>query len=288
MGRLFSIVLIFCMTATLCIPALGAQAIPSGSKTLTRGTPLKLELLESIGTQRNQEGDRVTFRVTDDVIQDGKVLIAEGALAFGSITKLKSAKSWGRSGEIEVSIQSVLAADGTYVPLTSSIQKEKEYKIGETAGAAIGGAIIIAFPIGLAAGGAVKGKKILIGRGLNLDVFIDKDTEVRAYSESQAAKIKAAYEKEAIDNAIKFVQDFAPLGEKSLLNVLTELGNKPEDMVWEANRIDDFSFVVKVTGFTGDYLFKAYPYDNVHKGSEKFDILTGVDARSRDIIDQVK
>ena len=288
MSRLFSIALIFVMTATLSLPAIGANAVSSGTKTVSRGTPIKLGLLETIGSQRNQTGDTVAFRVSEDVTQDGKVLIAEGAIALGKITKLKSAKSWGRSGELEVKVYSVEAADGTYIPLTSELEEEREHRTGETAGAAIGGAIIIAFPIGLLAGGAIKGKKIVIDRGLVVDVFTDQEIKVKAYSESQARKIKDEYEDAAIDNAIAFTRSYSPEGKTALLEALMLRGNNPDKLVWEASRIDDFSFVIKVTGFSGMYLFKVYPYEDIHEAAKKFDIVTGIDDRSKAIIDDVR
>jgi hypothetical protein len=84
------------------------------------GTEVDLKLAETISSARAMVGQRIRFRVAKDVVVNGYVVIVDGALAIGTITKADPKKWAGRSGKLEMTLQDVTAIDGTKIDLTGS------------------------------------------------------------------------------------------------------------------------------------------------------------------------
>jgi hypothetical protein len=106
--------------ATIIAPAVAAVPVAKGISVVPDGTEVDLKLAETISSARAMVGQRIRFRVAKDVVVNGYVVIADGALAIGTITKADPKKWAGRSGKLEMSLQDVTAIDGTKIDLTGS------------------------------------------------------------------------------------------------------------------------------------------------------------------------
>lgn len=139
-------------------------------KMLPKGTVIKLELMEPLSSQENKTGDVVRYSVVGNVAIDGVVLIKSGAGATGKVVDAKPAKGWGKGGKLDISVEEVEAVDGSKVLLVASMGEGKSWAGLKT----IGGVALL----GLAFGGAIKGKKVSIPKGTQVDVYVEKDAAI--------------------------------------------------------------------------------------------------------------
>ena len=101
-------------------PAVAPAPVTRGFSVVPDGTEVDLKLAETISSARAMVGQRIRFTVAKDVAVNGYVVIADGALAIGTITKADPKKWAGRSGKLEMILQDVTAVDGTKIDLTGS------------------------------------------------------------------------------------------------------------------------------------------------------------------------
>lgn len=102
--------------AVVCLACL-AQAVPIK---LAQDTPVHLVLSNTYVSGRAKVGDVVDYEVAEPVIgADGAVLIAKGAVGKGKITRSKC-KTWLKNGQMEMTIEDVIAVDGTHLALKSA------------------------------------------------------------------------------------------------------------------------------------------------------------------------
>jgi hypothetical protein len=88
------------------------------------GTPVHLELARTISSAHAHTGDRLEFSVVKDVVVGGFTVIRTGALAKGSVVKVKGKRPLGIGGDVTVRIDSVMLTNGQSMGLVAS----KEYK----------------------------------------------------------------------------------------------------------------------------------------------------------------
>ena len=106
--------------ATIIAPVFAPVPVTKGISVVPDGTEVDLKLAETISSARAMVGQRIRFRVAKDVVVNGYVVIADGALAIGTITKADPKKWAGRSGKLEMSLQDVTAIDGTKIDIAGS------------------------------------------------------------------------------------------------------------------------------------------------------------------------
>ncbi len=87
---------------------------------LKAGTPVMLELITNVNSNKFHAGDMVDFRVTNDVKVKGEVVIPAGSIAKGQVTYTSKSNFIGTAGEISVTVRSVTAVDGSTVLLSSA------------------------------------------------------------------------------------------------------------------------------------------------------------------------
>ena len=145
---------------------------------LQSGTPVKLALQENLSSADAVHGQQVAFKVVDDVIVNGCVLISHGALAKGTVTEAQAKRRMGRAGKLNVNINYVLMTDGEHAAL-SAVKDAK----GNGRGAAM--------TIGVVATGIVffpaaplfllmQGKDIKIPEGTEITAFTNGDIRFNA------------------------------------------------------------------------------------------------------------
>lgn len=138
---------------------------PLVSTTIPVDTLIKIKLVTPLNTSTSKVGDKVKFQAAEDIISDGKLIIAAGAPGEGVVTKVKSARNFGRNGEIDVDFQQIQAFDGTTIQTTLGDKAKKEIEsLAMAAGASVAGIALLG-PIGIVGGIFVNGKDIDLPAG---------------------------------------------------------------------------------------------------------------------------
>ena len=138
---------------------------PLVATTIPVDTLVKIKLVTPLNTETSKVGDKVKFQASEDVIYNGQLIIAAGAPGEGVVTKVKSARNFGRNGEIDVDFQQIQAFDGTYIQTTLGDKAKKEIEnLAMAAGASIAGIALLG-PIGIVGGIFVNGKDIDLPTG---------------------------------------------------------------------------------------------------------------------------
>jgi hypothetical protein len=88
------------------------------------GTPVHLELAQTISSAHAHTSDRLEFSVVKDVVIDGFTVIRTGALAEGSVVAVKGKRPLGIGGDVTIRIDSVMLTNGQSMGLVAC----KEYK----------------------------------------------------------------------------------------------------------------------------------------------------------------
>jgi hypothetical protein len=127
-----------------------------------------LQLESPVTSERAQVEDSVVARITRDVRVGDRVVIPEGAKAFGEVTLVERGGKVRERARLGVRFTSIVLADGTRLPISSeTIYREGDAPGRESAakigGGAIGGAIIGGI-LGGAKGAAIGGS-IGVGAG---------------------------------------------------------------------------------------------------------------------------
>jgi hypothetical protein len=88
------------------------------------GTPVHLELEQTISSAHAHQSDRLEFSVVKDVVVGGFTVIRTGALAKGSVVRVKGKRPLGMGGEVTVRLDSVVLTNGQSMGLVA----RREYK----------------------------------------------------------------------------------------------------------------------------------------------------------------
>jgi LssY C-terminus len=134
------------------------------------GTPVKLQLAQTISSGRVQKSDRLEFVVDKDVVIDGFKVISAGAEAEGSVLRVKRKRPLGIGGDVIIKLDSVELTTGEKAPLTA----RKEFK---------GRSRTIRIAVGVAATAVIylpASPALLLAPGCESTVL--KGTEVTAYT----------------------------------------------------------------------------------------------------------
>jgi hypothetical protein len=118
-----------CLLALLGDQPVGMGTVTAETKvdsnttiSLADGLPVKLRLYRFVNSSQLQQGSKLPFIVTEDVIKDEAVLVRRGSPGQGSITGLDKATSYGRQARFRFQVDSVRAVDGQDIRLRNSEQ----------------------------------------------------------------------------------------------------------------------------------------------------------------------
>jgi len=169
--------LIAAITAQLSLFPLAAVSLgqePSSETSevvIPDGTELTVTTTEEITSKTATEGDPLSFKVTEDVKINGRVVIAEGTLVKGVVANAKKAGMMGKGGSLGIRVESTATVDNQKIKLRSSKGKEGDDKTGTTV------ALVVLFgPLGL----LKHGKNAKIKSGTQIKVFTDEEKKVQA------------------------------------------------------------------------------------------------------------
>jgi hypothetical protein len=162
----------------LAAPVIGVAQDPTPPATaqptakpllLADGTEISVKTVGDLSGKTAAVGDVFTWRVNKAVVVDNYVVIAEGAPVKGTVTEAKKAGMMGKSGNLNIRLETTKTSDGQSVKLRASQAKAGEGRVGTTA------ALVVLFgPLGL----LKHGKDAEIKDGTVLAVFTDEDVRV--------------------------------------------------------------------------------------------------------------
>jgi len=97
-----------------------AQAAPADDQmiVLRAGTPITVTLNQTVSSANAQVGNTVEFMVRNDVVVNGKIVIAAGAMAEGWVKNVQRACP-GSPARLVITVESAQAVDGSRVFLQS-------------------------------------------------------------------------------------------------------------------------------------------------------------------------
>lgn len=131
------------------------------SLTLLDSTPIRMKLGKALSSADAQVGDEVNLEVSEDVVVDGFLVIAKGAIASGVVNEVEPKKILGRGGKLSLLVRSVRLADNEQAVLRSG---------GEGKGSSSTAGMVI--PV-------MHGKDITFPKGMEFTAYVNGDTRLK-------------------------------------------------------------------------------------------------------------
>lgn len=103
----------------VCSPVL---AFAQGKAVIKAGTVVDVQSVQTVYAKNVEIGDNVKFKVTSNVMSDGKVIIPAGTMADGVVTEAKKSSLAGTKGRLSIDLKSLTLGDGTKVPLSGNVR----------------------------------------------------------------------------------------------------------------------------------------------------------------------
>lgn len=174
--------------------AYGADPLPLFQYIVPSATLIRVSLVSPINAKNVKVDDIVEFRASEDVFVDGMLIIAKGAPGTGRVTKVRTAKNFGRDAVVEVDFESIRAMDGTEVKTVIGAEaEEKMESYAMAAGAGIAGMAVLG-PIGVVGAAFVKGRNVNLPEGTELYLQTKEDTILYGLNAPEAAARAAELE----------------------------------------------------------------------------------------------
>lgn len=148
-----------------------AERTLAGRFVVPQDTEVRIRLLDSLSTQRNEVGDPFKAETIGDLMADGEIAVPSGSKIYGEVSLVKRAGRIRGRSELNLKFREVELASGRRFPFDASvvaIEEQRDEKIkddegtieapGEKGGDAkkIGAAAGIGALIGILAGGGAK------------------------------------------------------------------------------------------------------------------------------------
>jgi hypothetical protein len=152
---------------------------------LADATPVLLRTKEELSSGTAKVGDRVPFRVTEDVKAGDLVVIRRGAEAWGVVTAVQAKRRKGRAGSLDVAIQSVELLNGAAAPLRA---EQHAKGVGNSAEMGLGMAYL-----GMTGLGLPLVPFLLLEKGK--DALLPAGTKFTAYMNGEVPVDRTAFEK---------------------------------------------------------------------------------------------
>lgn len=142
---------------------------PLRSVVIPDGTEILAVTTEVISSKTAVEDDPITFKVEEDVMVNGTVVITKGTAIKGIVTNAKKAGFLGKGGELNIKLETTTTVDGQKLRVRAAKGKEGENKVGTTIALTV-----LLGPVGL----LKKGKNAEIKAGTKITVFTDEEKTV--------------------------------------------------------------------------------------------------------------
>jgi len=167
---------------------------------LAAGTPIEVEAAYTVNSIDVKPGERISFRALIPVVIDGVTVIEKDALVTARITQAKRGGHWGKAGRLAWSMEDVVGADNTRIPLapetasrsklwsleTKGKQSEDTKGAGRVTGTSHSGEVAarsivagVIFPPLALMGGFKRGENAVLSEGRRFVVLVGRDTTVK-------------------------------------------------------------------------------------------------------------
>jgi hypothetical protein len=174
--KLFVLVFINLLGYLLFNP-LKPYAQEKGIVVLKAGTPVLLEIVDTIDSEKANVGDIVKLRVIRPVKVDDIEVIKVGTRAEGKVAEVKQAKGWGVKGEIAMNLTNTYAIDDSEVLLSATQRAAGEGKVGTATAVGVGTGLIC-LPVALT-GFLIKGEHGRLLSGHEVKGYVDGDYKIK-------------------------------------------------------------------------------------------------------------
>lgn len=153
---------------------------PLVSTSIPADTLIKIKLVTPLNSETTKAGDIVKFQAAEDIIYNGKLIVAAGSPGEGVVTKVKGAQNFGRNGEIDVDFQQIQSFDGTTLKTFLGDKAKMEIKnLAYAAGVSVAGIALLG-PIGIVGGIFVQGKDVDLPAGTEAYIQTKEETTIYA------------------------------------------------------------------------------------------------------------
>ncbi len=180
--------LAFVLIAHIAMPRYAvAQERPQSAATVTipDGTELYVVTADEISSKDATEGDPVNFRIAEDVVIDGRTVIAKGTLAKGTVTSAVRSGRMGKGGKLGIRLESTYTVDRQRLKLRAAKGKKGDDKT--TSVIALTMLVSVFFLL-------KKGHDAKIKEGTRIQVFTDEEKVVGGPVNAQVAERQSAEE----------------------------------------------------------------------------------------------
>jgi hypothetical protein len=166
------------LLSTLLMSCIAAQEMTTdpASLTIPDGTPVELQLTESVSSAHARVGDLLDFVVVKDVSIDGFTVIPAGTVANGSVTGVKGKRFLGIGGHVALKLDSVKLVNGEQVSLRGRmlVKGHSRTKLMVAGMVATGLGFLPAVPVFL----LTRGHDSTVLRSTKITAYIDGVTSV--------------------------------------------------------------------------------------------------------------
>ena len=146
------------------------DVLPAVIVVIPDGTELTVVTTDLIDSKTAVEGDPLSFKVEEDVVVNGTVVIKKGALVKGIVSDSAKSGRMGKAGRLSIRVESTTTVDNQKLKLRAAKGKEGDDKTGTTV------ALVVLFgPLGF----LKKGKNAKIKEGTRIKVFTDEEKSIQ-------------------------------------------------------------------------------------------------------------
>jgi hypothetical protein len=146
------------------------EVLPPMTVVIPDGTELTVITTDLIDSKTAVEGDPLSFKVEEDVVVNGMVVIKKGVLVKGIVSDSAKSGRMGKAGRLSIRVESTTTVDNQKLKLRAAKGKEGDDKTGTTV------ALVVLFgPLGF----LKKGKNAKIKEGTRIKVFTDEEKSVQ-------------------------------------------------------------------------------------------------------------
>lgn len=146
-------------------------AVASAQVEIPEGTHLRVQLEEDISSASAEQGQAVKLTLLEEIKIGGTVVIPQGAAVTGTVVEAV-AKKLVRAGKLDISVDSVAAADGEQISLRYSTEEKNSSQALRDGIMKAGATMVLGPAAPLLA--VMRAKDVTMSKGLVVDVYTDE------------------------------------------------------------------------------------------------------------------
>jgi len=247
---------------------------------LPAGIPLNLIMQEELYSQRNREGDEIIFTLAEDVVLMGTTYLVAGTPVIGRVTHSRPSRSWGRSGNLDIEINTIYPLYSMPIPLSG----ESSGSGGNQTVTSVGATVLLGISVvGLLAGGAISGSGAVIPAGTSISVYTLGEGEIMDIPEDE---MRAMVDKWLEDKIISSFLNYNWDNKKKISSAIEGMGFSIDELTYTIEPIEEYQYIITVhLSETQAAIFKMKPFEEPHAG--KFSTLEAQNDLAEDVIRNV-